>query len=234
MEPDIYAARVPTIDSIKKEYIDQGARHFNTIEWCEYIVEYSRRIRDRIDDEDGEFEGDDYRLPTLKTFLNAAFYPIWIKAEDRTDYAGFGDSQEFTAYLRSTGKYRFSTTDLFMYMIKNTRMIDSAYEAYRKRVIQILQNRVKWDAEREGDTEREGDAATEEYRVILSTFTSKYGVTEEVAEAVLYYLSTKAEMIDKYKNCKKNTLLALQFLNKYSADHSIRVEDAITVLMEEL
>lgn len=178
-----------------------------------------------MDDEDGEFEGEDYTLPTLKTFLNAAFYPIWIKAEDRTDYAGFGDSQEFTAYLRSTGKYRFSTTDLFMYMIKNTHMIDSAYEAYRQRVIQILQNREKWDAEREGK---------EEYRVILSTFTSKHGVTEEVGEAVLYYLSTKAEMADQYKDCKKNTLLALQFLNQYSAEHRIRVEDAITVLMEEL
>lgn len=224
MELDRYAARIPTMDSIKKEYIERGATHLNTIEWCEHIVEYSRRIRDRMDDEDGEFEGEDYTLPTLKTFLNAAFYPIWIKAEDRTDYAGFGDSQEFTAYLRSTGKYRFSTTDLFMYMIKNTHMIDSAYEAYRQRVIQILQNREKWDTEREG----------EEYRVILSTFTSKHGVTEEVAEAVLYYLSTKAEMEDQYKECKKNTLLALQFLNQYSAEHRIRVEDAITVLMEEL
>jgi hypothetical protein len=225
MEPDRYAARIPTIEVVKKEYLERGAGQLNTIEWCEYIVEHSRRIRDIIDDEDGEFEGEDYTLPKLKTFLNAAFYPIWIQGDDRTDYGGFGDSKEFTAYLRSTGKYRFSTIDLFMYMIKNTSLIDSAYEAYRQRVIHILQNRDTWDKQQE---------QAGSYRPILSTFITKHGVTEEVGEAVLYYLATKAEIRDKYKECKKNTLLALQFLNRYSAEQGIRVEDAITVLLEEL
>jgi len=227
--------RIPTLETLKKQYIDlKNTSELHIDKWLEYLIEESNRIRDVINEEDGEFEGKDYTLPSLMTFLKASFYPIWVKGDDRTDYRGFGDTKDFTSHLRMSGTHSCSDIELFGYLIKNNSIavIVSSYEAYRNYVIKIIQNREKYDKDEAGKEERE----IQFKKNIISKFVSMYNITDEESEAVILYISSKApkNIRKKYKNFKKNTLLALKFINRYSTQQSIRVEDALTVLLEYL
>jgi len=75
MESDEYSKRIPTIETLKKQYIDlKNTSDLNTNEWCEYVLEESNRIRDKIDEEDGEFEGEMYTLPKFNLIPNYLYY----------------------------------------------------------------------------------------------------------------------------------------------------------------
>ena len=240
MNSDSYLKYIPTLERLQKQYRDfTGSSDLHTAEWCEYIVEESNRSRTRIDKESGEFVGELYTLPKLKQGLVSAFYPIWVKGDDRMDYKGFGDTQDYTSYLREAGFQKMSDDALFTYLSKNTTIIESIYENYRKKVIQIIENREKYDKEiKEKEKEKkERDKEDNEFKKsIISKFVSMYSIGDEEAEAVILHVSSQGSksIRQKYRGYNKNTLLALQFINSYSAKHSIRFEDTLTVLLENL
>jgi hypothetical protein len=165
MESDKYLNRIPKLESLKKQYIDfiiTTDMPEYVLEWPEYVLEESKKIRDKIDEEDGEFEGEMYTLPKLEVYLRKSFYPIWVKGDDRTDYKGFGDTKDYTSYLRSTHFHKMSHTELLKYLIKNDSIIEHCYETYRKKIIQIIQNREKWDNdEKERGTEEDEETEKE-------------------------------------------------------------------------
>lgn len=244
MDSDSYLKYVPSLETLQKQYTDfTGSSDLNTAEWCEYIVEESKKARSRIDKEFGEFVGELYTLPKLKQSFVNAFYPIWVKGDDRMDYKGFGDTQDYTSYLREAGFQKMSDDALFTYLSKNTTIIESIYENYRKKVIQIIENREKYDKEmKEKEKEKEEKEKEKEERdkefkkSIISKFSSMYSISDEEAEAVILHVSSQGSksIRQKYRGYNKNTLLALQFINSYSAKHSIRFEDTLTVLLENL
>jgi hypothetical protein len=237
MDSNSYLKYVPSLKKLQTQYTEfTGSSDLHTTEWCEYLVEESKRLRTRIDKESGEFIGELYTFPNLKSILTKAFYPIWVKGDDRVDYKGFGDSKDYTSYLREAGFHRMNDSELFAYLSKHTTIIESLYEKYRNNVIQIIQNREKYDKEMK-QIEKEKEERDKEFKKsIISKFVSTYSITDEEAEAVILHVSSQAskKIRQKYKGYTKNTLLALQFINKYSADHSIRFEDTLTVLLENI
>jgi hypothetical protein len=66
----------------------------------------------------------------------------------------------------------------------------------------------------------------------ISTLATKASLTEQEAEAVLAHLDPSIHIKTDALFVKKNTLLALQVLNRFATEHKIRVEDAITVFRE--
>jgi len=237
MDSDTYINTIPSLETLQKQYTDlTGSSDLHTVEWCKYVVGESNRIRSSIDEESGEFISELYTLPNLKSILSKAFYPIWVKGDDRVDYKGFGDTQEYTSYLRKTGFHRMNDSELFAYLSKHTSIIESLYEKYRNNVIQIIQNREKYTKEMK-QKEKEKEKRDKEFKKsIISKFISMYSLTEEESEAVILHVSSQGSksVRQKYKSYTKNTLLALQFINRYSAENNIRFEDTLTVLLENL
>ena len=190
MESDKYSNRIPNLETLKKQYIDlKNTSDLNTNEWCEYVLEESNRIRDIIDEEDGEFEGEMYTLPKFNLLPNYLYY-----------------SKDLNVKL--------------------------SYEIYRKNTINIIKNREKYDKDEEEKEEREMKFKKD----IISKFVSMYNITDEESEAIILYISTKASknIRKKYKDFKKNTLIALKFINRYSTEQSIRFEDTVTILLENI
>jgi hypothetical protein len=66
----------------------------------------------------------------------------------------------------------------------------------------------------------------------ISTLATKASLTEQEAEAVLVQLNASIPIKTDGLVVKKDTLLALQVLNRFATEHKIRVEDAITVFRE--